>query len=242
MGNLLRGAGFGWRGIGLILRPGVRRYVLIPLLINTGLFLVAIHLIWERIDWARGLLVQWIPGWLDWISWLLYPLVIVTLVLVVWYGFFLLASVIAAPFNALLAEKLESMLRGRPVPADGGAARLPGMVARTVLSELRKLLYQAIWLAPLLLLLVIPGLNLLAPAAWFLFGAWMMAVNTLDYPMGNHDLYFSEVRRRMRQDRLTAVGFGGAIMLLMLVPVLNFIAIPVGVAGATALWVERISA
>lgn len=241
MGNLLRGAAYGWRGVGLIMRPGARRFVVVPLLINTLLYAMAIGFIWGRIDAGRALLEQWIPGWLEWISWLLYPLVAVTLVLIVWYGFFLLASFIAAPFNALLAEKLESILRGAPVPPGGGLKAVPRMALRTILSEVRKLLYQALWLVPLVILMLIPGLNILSPAAWFLFGAWMMAVNTLDYPMGNHDLYFAEVRRRMRRDRLAAIGFGGAILLLVMVPVLNFIAIPVGVAGATAMWVERIS-
>ncbi len=241
MGNLLNGAGFAWRGFGLILRPGARRFVLIPLLINTLLYILAIWFIWSRVDTGRRLLEQWIPWWLDWISWLLYPLVVLTLVFMVWYGFFLLASLIAAPFNALLAEKLESILRGQSMAHGDGLGAVPQMVVRTIFSEFRKLLYQLIWLIPLVILMVIPGLNVLSPAAWLLFGAWMMAVNTLDYPMGNHDLYFVEVRRRMRRDRLTAIGFGGSILLLMMLPGLNFIAIPVGVAGATALWVERIS-
>ena len=37
-----------------------------------------------------------------------------------------------------------------------------------------------------------------------------------------------------------ALGFGAGLMLMTLVPVLNFLAMPVGVTGATALWVERL--
>ena len=44
----------------------------------------------------------------------------------------------------------------------------------------------------------------------------------------------------MKPKRLTALGFGGGVMLMMLIPGLNFLAMPAAVAGATALWVDRL--
>jgi CysZ protein len=94
---------------------------------------------------------------------------------------------------------------------------------------------------PLLLLLVIPGVNLFAPLAWALFGAWMLAIEYADYPMGNHDYYFAQEKALLAKHRPLALGFGGVLLVMTLVPVLNFLAMPVGVAGATALWVERLA-
>jgi CysZ protein len=37
-----------------------------------------------------------------------------------------------------------------------------------------------------------------------------------------------------------AFGFGGAALVLTLIPVVNFIAVPTAVAGATALWVGEL--
>ena len=51
---------------------------------------------------------------------------------------------------------------------------------------------------PLLLLQFVPLLNVVAPVLLFLFGAWMFALEYLDYPMGNHGALFREVRAARR--------------------------------------------
>jgi Uncharacterized protein involved in cysteine biosynthesis len=35
------------------------------------------------------------------------------------------------------------------------------------------------------------------------------------------------------------LGFGGAILLIMTIPLLNFLTMPMAVAGATAMWVAQ---
>ena len=110
-----------------------------------------------------------------------------------------------------------------------------------VLNELRKLLYILAWSLPLLVLFVIPVVNVAAPALWLLFGAWTLAVEYMDYPMGNHDLRFVEQRRRLRERRLLSLGFGGAVTVTTMIPVVNFFVMPAAVAGATALWVDHYS-
>jgi CysZ protein len=46
----------------------------------------------------------------------------------------------------------------------------------------------------------------------------------------------------MKRRRLTALGFGAGVMLLMLIPGINFVAMPAAVAGGTLLWVNRFKA
>jgi len=70
---------------------------------------------------------------------------------------------------------------------------------------------------------------------------WMLALQYTDYPMGNHGLNFTEERQLLKQNKQLAWGFGAGILLITFVPVLNFLAMPAGVAGATALWVDRLS-
>ena len=233
------GLGFLARGFRLVFLRGARRYVFVPFAVNTALFSIAIWFIWNRIRQWLGLLQDWTPAWLDWISWVLLPMATIVIVVIVYYSFTLVANLIAAPFNSLLAEKIESLLRGQPLPPGSGFRKLPEIAGRTLLSELRKLGYQLIWFVPLGILTLTPAINVIAPLAWFVFGAWMMAVNYLDYPMGNHDHYFADVRRHLRKQRGTAIGFGSGLVIMTLVPVLNFLAMPVGVAGATAMWVAN---
>jgi CysZ protein len=57
--------------------------------------------------------------------------------------------------------------------------------------------------------------------------------------MSNHGILFRQQRQRLRQQRMLVMGFGSAVMLLTLVPVVNFLAMPAAVIGATLMWVER---
>ena len=240
MKHFFTGLGLALSGFRLIFKKGIRPFVVVPFLINLAVFSVAIWAGWRAFDNLLASLLAWLPSWLAWLQWLLVPVAVLLILMFVYYSFTLLANLIAAPFNALLAERVEALLDGRQVPAFQGFKSVPGLLGRTVWSELRKIAYQLKWLLVLLLLSIIPGLNLLAPIAWAYFGAWMLSIGYGEYPMGNHGLYFAEVKARLKADRSAAMGMGAGIMLLTLIPVLNFLAMPVGVAAGTALWVRRL--
>jgi CysZ protein len=233
------GARYAARGFGLITQPGIRRYVIVPLLINFALFGAAI---WYGASQFEALLDWLLPNWLEWARWILWPLFAASALLVVFYTFTLIANLIGAPFNGLLAEKLEARLTGETQAQSQGWAYLVRNGVAAIFNELRKLVYLIVRTIPLLILFVIPGLNVLAPFAWLGFSAWMLALEYVDAPMGNHDLTFHDGRRLLRQNRSLALGFGGAVLLMTSVPILNFFSMPVAVAGATAMWVERLRA
>jgi uncharacterized protein involved in cysteine biosynthesis len=48
------------------------------------------------------------PDWLQWLNYLLWPVVVISVLLVFGYFFSTIANWIAAPFNGLLAEQLEA--------------------------------------------------------------------------------------------------------------------------------------
>jgi len=225
-------------GLGLIFRPGVRRFVFVPFFINMMLFGSAIWFGYQSLARILDNVSRWLPGWLDWLVNLIWPLIILMVMIAIYYTFTLVANLIAAPFNSLLAEKIEDMLRGQPTGTGTGFAKIPEILGRTLWSEIRKLAYQVKWLIFLIILSFIPGLNLIAPFAWFYFSAWMLAVNYVDYPMGNHDMYFRDVKRQLKSDRMTALGIGTGLVLLTLIPGLNFLAMPAGVASGTLYWVK----
>lgn len=57
--------------------------------------------------------------WLQWLSYLLWPLAVISVLLVFGYFFSTIANWIAAPFNGLLAEQLEARLTGATPPDTG---------------------------------------------------------------------------------------------------------------------------
>jgi CysZ protein len=236
--NPISGAMYFFRGMRLIFAPGIRTYVIVPLLVNVVLFSAIIYFgaaqFGELLDWL-------LPDWLDWLTVVLLPLFVVTALILVFFTFSLVGNLVAAPFNGLLAEAVECHITGEPIPS-GGFKKMLAELGRTMVSELRKLAYIVLWSIPVLLLFVIPGLNLAAPVIWILFGAWMLAISYVDYPMANHGLSFPEQRRQLGQRRFLALGFGGATMFALAIPLVNFLVIPAAVAGATVLWVERLEA
>ncbi len=234
------GATLALRGFKLINQPGIRRYVVIPLLINVVLFA---GVIWYGasqfevfLEWLRSFL----PTWLEWLRWLLWPIFTLTAVLIVFFLFTPIANIVGAPFNGMLAEKLELQLTGQTSTEGKGFKGLASDVYLSLRNELKKLVYLLVWTIPLLFLFVIPGINFLAPFVWFVFSAWMLALEYSDYPMGNHSLTFREERRLLKKNISLTLGFGSTVTLLTTIPVLNFLVMPVAVAGATAMWVSKL--
>ena len=234
--NPLIGAGYLLRGFSLITRPELRRFVLVPLLVNIIIFSL---LAWFGASQFQGLIDWLLPetSWLSFLRWLLWPLFALTMLLVIVYSFTVLANLIAAPFNSQLAEQVELILSGSP-PKQASSSVLANLIP-TIKSELGKLAYFLIRAIPLLILFIIPGVNILAPFLWLLFNAWFLALEYTDYPMANNSLRFKEQHMRLKRTRLTSLGFGGAATLLMMIPILNFLAMPAAVAGATVFWHEQ---
>lgn len=224
-------------GFKLILKPGVRFYVLIPLLINSLLFASVI------IYGASSLsgLIEWLVAkwsWMEWIEWLLWPVFVIISLTIVFFGFSIIANLIGAPFNSFLAEAVEKTLTGHEIES-GSKLPLLQIIIVSIKNEFQKLLYFVIRALPLLLLFIIPMVNIAAPLIWFLFTAWMLALEYGDYPMGNHDILFKQQREKFAANRPLAFGFGSGVMLLTMIPVINFLAMPVAVAGATKMYIEH---
>lgn len=241
MGDFIAGARFLLGGFSLINQPGVRRFAYIPILINTLLFSAAIWFGVSQFDyWMTALSPAWLPGWLETaLMWILWPLFAVLILIIVFFTFTILANIVAAPFNGLLAEAVEKRLSNQP-PPEQTMLQLIADTPRMIWNEIRKLGYLLKWMLPLLLLSWIPGLNLIAPLLWIGFSSWTLALDYHDYPLGNHLLGFPEQRALLRQKRGLALGFGMTTLGATMIPVINFLVIPAATAGATQLYVERL--
>ncbi len=240
--NIFKGMAFTLRGFNIIRQPGVRRFIVIPLAINIILFSIGIYFLVTLFEQLMAYLMPDFPQWLSWletfIESLLWPMFAVMIFFVVFYTFSFVANLIAAPFNSLLAEKVETQLRGEPLH---NTSLLPPWktITKSLASELGKLLYLVKWSVLILIISFIPVVNVVAPALWLIFGAWMLALEYLDYPMGNHGHHFSEINQQAVSDKTLSLGLGSGVFILTSIPFLNFLAMPASVAGATALWVQR---
>lgn len=226
-------------GLKLVLSPGLRLFVLLPLAINTLLFIGLITLAMQQFDgWVETVMPS-LPQWLSFLEYLLWPLFVVLVLVIMFFTFTLVANILAAPFNGFLAEKVEVVVRGRDDFPPFRWSELMAMVPRTIGRELRKLAYFLPRAIPLLILTFIPGLNLVAAPLWILFGIWMMAVQYIDYPADNNKLGWNEMLAWLREKRWQSLGFGGATYLALMIPFVNILVMPAAVAGATLFWVRE---
>ncbi|WP_158146773.1 sulfate transporter CysZ [Vibrio fluvialis] len=233
------GLGYFFYGFDIAVSPGIRRFVLMPLLTNILLVGGALYYLFSHLDsWINDWMGQ-IPDWLSWLSYILWPLLVITILATFSYFFSTLANFIAAPFNGLLAEKVEEKLTGKKVNDDGVLAVVKD-VPRIMAREWRKLVYVLPKAIGLFILLLIPALGqTLGPILWFIFTAWMLAIQYCDYPFDNHKVTFNDMRNSLKQKQGKAYTFGMLASVLTTIPVVNLFVMPVAVCGATAMWVNE---
>lgn len=233
------GFSYFFKGLMLLNKPGIRIFVIIPLLINilifSSVFGVAGYYFTEGLDY----LLSKLPEWLSFLYWVIMPMFASAVLFIVGYTFNIVANIIGAPFNGFLAEKIEEQLRGNRPPEKMGFTELIAIIPHSIKRELDKLAYYLPRLLLLILLTLIPGLNILAPFMWFVMGAWMLAIQYSDFPMDNNKISFAEMKRLLKQERLSSIGFGVAVAIALSTPVINFLVMPAAVAGATVMWVEK---
>ena len=239
MSSPLKGFYFFFSGFGLIFKAGIFRYAMWPLIINVVLFAIVTAIAFFQFEHLMEWLLSYLPGWLAWLRFLLWPVFALALGLLFFFSFALVANLIASPFNAPLAHAVEMHLgrvKGR------GDERIPLIrsVLKSLSSEFRKLAYIILRALPLLMLFIIPVVNIVAPFLWIAFSAWMLVLEYADYPMGNHEMDFKRQLALLKKRRFLSLGFGAAATLVMMVPVLNLFVLPVAVAGATKMWVEEL--
>ena len=225
----------GWQLIGL---PGIRRYVFLPLLVNVILMGGAFWWLFSKLgEWIPAMMSH-VPAWLQWLDYLLWPVVVISILLVFGYFFSTIANIIAAPFTGLLAEQLEARLTGA-TPPDTGILGMMKDLPRIMKREWQKMAWYLPRAIALLILYFIPGIGqTVAPVLWCLFSAWMMAIQYCDYPFDSHKVPFKTMRLALRTQKVMNMQFGALTSLFTMIPVLNLVILPVATCGATAMWVD----
>ena len=228
-----------FRGLKMLWHPKLCIFVIMPILINIVLFIlvliVSIHYFDALVHW----LLHFLPHWLAWLSWLLWLLFVITGIVVFAYLFTLVSNIIGAPFNGLLAEKVQALVTGK-LPSDNTTWQdtikdIPREIGRAA----KALFYYLPRALICLILLFIPFVQTVVPILWFIFNAWMMSVQYLDYPMDNNKISFHDMLKKLSQRRLSNLSFGCCVLIGTMIPVINLIVMPAAVIGATLFWLDQ---
>ena len=222
--NPVLAVGYLLKGLSLLTSTSLRSFILIPILINLMLYSAALTLGYYYIS---DLINQFIPSWLHWLSWVLWPLFFISFFIAGFFTFTVLANLLASPFYGKLSSKTVVLVSN--TVAEAKEQPLPLVVS----AELKRATYLLARAIPLVILSFIPGLNVLAPFLWALFGAWGMALEYCAYPLENAGVLFTEQQQLLKSVRLGALSFGGVAALAITIPVLNILIAPAAVIGAT---------
>lgn len=226
-------------GFHLIKQKGLKRFIFVPLFINIILFSIGFSYLFSYTQGMIDQLLAYIPDWLaSWANFLLWPLALITILLLFSYVFVTVANWIAAPFNGLLAEKVEQYLRGEST-ADQSLTQFFKDIPRIFKREIDKLVYyipRALGYLLLFFILPIGG-----QIIWFLFSAWMLTLQYADYSFDNNKVDFERMKYTLNQHKSVCFTFGAMVNIFTMIPIINFLVMPVAVCGSTAMWVEKFS-
>ena len=156
MRAFLQGALAVFRGVAVLREnPLLIRFVLYPLVLTVIGYVALLVVAWWYFPGWIDDLVHWMGVW-EWLKWVVEILAVIVFVVASVVTFVAVASLVAAPFNDPLSERIEQLVRGRTGDTPTGNWGIIRDVARSVLQEARRLLIYLGLLVGGLCLLLIP--------------------------------------------------------------------------------------
>lgn len=244
--DFFKGIHYALHGFNDMFKPGIKRYVCLPFLINLlvfgTIFFFGCDYILHKMDFA---FLQSLPAWLAWLSGVISVIkaFIVAMLIILLFAVCAIlstfaANLIGAPFNGFLSDAFTESV-GKTVVSRSLVKTVTGTLTR----EGRKYLYiipRAIGVGVLAaILFFIPGLNLVLPIIFYWFTAFMMSIEYLDYPADSQHIPFKQLLTIRKERRWLHLGFGMTVAVLSSIPFLNLLVMPAAVVGATRLWHEN---
>lgn len=249
-GQFLSGSGAFFRGLGFLLRhPRYVPLVVLPFLLNVVLFIFLIYLAFHYYDafhesfFRETEPVTWWDSALNWLrtgGGFLARILFWALIAITWfYTFVIVGSIIAAPFNDLLSDRIESHLIPEHAVGWAGWGAFTGDIIRGILHELvRAGIFGllCVMLLPLWLVPVVGAFIYLIIIDYV--GVWYLVWDGMDYCLSRRRLGFSAKWAFYRQHHARVFGFGLMSLALLWVPLMAIFVIPLNVAGGSVLYCE----
>jgi CysZ protein len=228
--SLATGLGFLPRAVALTFqKPKVLALSLLCAAVTSVCLLGSAWALWGP---ARALAEGWVGdgGWRDALGTGLAVLVYLVMLVVAWLT---LPAVLLAPLQDPLSEAVEEALGNFQKPPFSLGRTLKGIGVALSHTALR-LTLQLLGYAVLFPLNFIPVAgNIVWAVVSAVWTMWWLCAEYLSGPMARHLHPFGQVLKAMRQRPAMALGFGAALHVLLLIPVVNFFLVPLAVVGAT---------
>ena len=246
--DLVRGFRFPFQGIAFLARHrSLWTWAALPAAVNVGVFAAAVGVFLYFFGTLYGLTTGWMYpeppefflAWL-WVvplrlfAWSIGILLLLAALLILYGAFLALGLVIAAPFLALLSQRVETLAAGRPAQEATSWKAALASVFESVVDEFRKVAFFAgvqivLWALGLLLPFLAPA----AVAVATLFTLVFMPLEYAGFAMDSRGLRYAQRRALVWRHLSLMLGFGASASLTLLLPLLNFVCMPALVVGGT---------
>lgn len=222
--------------------PGMKRYFIIPFILNivllTGAFALGYVLIGDAL---HGLLPQGGEWYFTALRWIVSPVIAVFLALAVVFAYSITGSIVTAPFNDVISAKVERALSGK---TGDDKFSIAGFI-----DDILRVLFNTLKLIGLLILfqLAILAVNLVPfaggpayTALSFCAAMFFLGFQFFDFPLDRRRLFFMDKFRKVWRYKFTAIGLGTGFFLISFVPLVGFLGLNLAAVGATELFVRRL--
>lgn len=243
IGGLFLGLTYPLRAVRMLAAyPGLRPYVMFPILINLvlGVSLYAGGLWWgfNRID----ALMAYLPAWAQFVSYLIRVVLVLLLFGVMGLVLLQFGGILGSPFYGKLSEELEALKTGQQAAATPFSFSLIVYdLWRAIAFELKKLLLAAGVGIGLFVCGWVPGLGtLIASIGGVVLLVTLVCLDFLDPPLERRRLRFRQKLGIIRRTLPASASFGLLCLGLVSIPLVNLLAIPLCITAGTLFFCDRV--
>jgi CysZ protein len=242
-----RGLTFPFRGFAFVYfrHFSLARFWIWPILITLVLLGVGLWIGWALHE--EAVLMVWdeptAEGFWGSVARFFHGFVEILVLIVLWalafLGVVLVTNIIAAPFNDLLSEEVEHIVKGTPGPPLSLKVILRDSV-RAILLEIVKLVIYALVMGPTFIIAqFVPVVGqVVYTILGFLFTAIYFSIDYIDWPASRRNRGIRYRFGMMRDHFLPMIGFGSGVWIFLFIPLVNLLFMPACVAGGTLLYLE----
>lgn len=236
MSDLFRGFSAPFRAIALLAKHSrLRKLAALPLLVNVAVFTVGVPLaVWLMTGWAGDLVPA--DGIVQGALRVLLQIVVAVAVLVgAVFTFVIVGNIIAAPFNSRLSEAVEQQLTGRVAASSG----IVGDALRGIITAVGRLALFLLLYPPIFAVQFIPVIGVfLHPVLAAIYGAFVLSIDFSDPTFERHYRRFRDKAGHIWRRKALYLGFGLTAVVMAIIPIVNFLLLPVCVTAAAMLYLE----
>ena len=217
-----------------IVKHRLWKWIIIPGLIYSTLFIIGIYLFWISSNSAIEfvLLKTGVKTWLDrmqdsWLYWFfIIGQVIFRLVVLLFYFslFKYLFLIIGSPVFAYLSEKTESIIEEKEFPFSFKQLMLD--ITRAVKIAFRNMLWQTVYIITILLFSFIPLFGWIAPLVALFVECYFLGFSMLDYSSERNKMSAQQSIIFISRHKGLAIGNGMVFYMMHLVPILGWLFAP----------------